>query len=333
MAAIPNELYQRKCSLLLVARQRMNNPSAFVAGASGDHALDLSDMHITFHSKQEDEESPNSCSIRVHNLSQETLLRIQGEYSRVVLQAGYQHSAYGVIFDGTIRQFRIGKENATTSFLDILAADGDLAYNFSIVNKSLKAGSTPQQRIEALIDAMTPNGVTKGEVLIPGTGGILPRGKVLFGLAKGALRAQTANVGATWNIQAGRVNVTPLDEYRPGEAVVLTSATGLIGIPEQTQQGVYARCLINPRLNVGGLVKIDNRSINETIQQRDLAIPGAQLPYDKYVGIQQFADVTADGLYRVYVAEYQGDTRGLPWWADLTLLAVDPATLKVKTHG
>jgi hypothetical protein len=164
---------------------------------------------------------------------------------------------------------------------------------------------------------------------MPQTGGILPRGKVLFGLARANLRAEVQNVGATWSIQNGQVNVTPLDGYLPGEAIVLTSQTGLIGRAEQTQDGVRARCLINPRIAPGTLVKIDNKSINETFQQADFTIPGAQLPYNRYAGLQQFADVSADGLYRVYVAEVKGDTRGAPWWMDLILLAVDPVTLKV----
>lgn len=325
MAAIPNELYLRKASLIVM----QSNGEPF----PGDEGLDLSEMHFTFEVHQEDEESPNNARIRVYNLARETVARIQGEYVRVVLQAGYQNASYGVIFDGTIKQFGVGKENPKTTYLDLLAADGDLAYNFATINKSLAAGSTPEQRVKALIEAMAPKGVTQGEVLIPGTGGVLPRGKVLFGMARAGLRAQTQNLGATWSIQNGKVNVIPLQEYLPGEAVVLTSATGLIGRPEQTQNGVRARCLINPRIGVGSLVRIDNASINKLYQQADFNIPTGQLPYNRYAGVQMLADVTADGLYRVYVAEYQGDTRGKPWWMDLILLAVDPATMKVKAYG
>lgn len=312
-----NELYLRKCGLYVVA---------------GDQALDLSNMHIRFDTKQEDEESPNNARIRVYNLTRETVARIQGEYVRVVLNAGYDAS-YGVIFDGTIKQFYVGREDNKNTFLDILAADGDRAYNFALVNKSLSAGSTPEQRVAALMEAMSEKGVTRGQTTVPSTGGILPRGKVLFGLARAGLRGQVQNFGASWNIQNGQINITKLDEYLPGEAVVLTSRTGLIGRPQQTQQGIYARCLINPRINVGGLVKIDNNSINETFQEGDFAFPGVQLPYNQRVGLQRFADVTADGIYRVYVSEYTGDTRGTPWWQDLILLAVDPSTMKVKPYG
>lgn len=313
-----NEQYLRKCSLLVVG--------------AGD-ALDLSALRVTFETKQEDEESPNNAQVRVYNLAPETMTRIQKEYTRVILQAGYDGN-FGVIFDGTIKQFRIGKEDSTTTYMDLLAADGDRAYNWATVSKSLAAGSTPAQRISALVGAMAPQGVTPGQIIIPeNTGGVLPRGRVLFGLARNALRDQVRSTGSTWSIQNGQVNVIPLDGYLPGEAVVLNARTGLIGRAEQTQEGVRARSLINPRIVQGGLVKIDNASINQTVQQKDFAIPGAQLPYNQYAGIQQFADVTADGLYRVYVAEFKGDTRGLPWWEDLILLAVDPSTQKVKPYG
>lgn len=318
MAAIPNEQFIRRCSLLVVA---------------GTQALDLSQMHIRFETKQEDEESPNNARIRVYNLSRETVARVRNEFSRVVLQVGYEGTSMGVIFDGTIKQFATGREDNKSTYLDILAADGDQAYNFATVNKSLAAGSTPEQRIAALIEAMGPKGVTRGQTTIPSTGGVLPRGKVLFGMARAGLRSEVQNIGATWNIQNGQINITPLDGYLPGDAVVLTSRTGLIGRPEQTQQGVYARCLINPRINVGSLVKIDNASINQVSQQQDFAIPGAQIPYDKYAGVQMFADISADGLYRVYVSEYNGDTRGAAWWQDLILLTVDPSTMKVKPYG
>jgi hypothetical protein len=170
-------------------------------------------------------------------------------------------------------------------------------------------------------------------VLVPGTGGVLPRGKVLFGLARVAIRDEAENLSSTWNISNGEVNVVPLVGYLPGEAVVLTSKTGLIGRPEQTQEGLRARCLINPRIRLGGLVRIDNASINQTLQQKDHEIPGAQAPYNKYAGIEQYATITSDGLYRVYVAEHHGDSRGQAWWTDLILLAVDPVTLEVKAYG
>ena len=314
-----DDLYLRRASLLLV---------------EGDKALDLSEMHFRFQTVQQDEESPNNCAIRVWNLSDDTVKKIKGEFSRVVLQAGYIDAPFGVIFEGTIKQFRLGKEpDGISTYLDILAADGDLAYNFSVVNRSMSAGTSSGERIAAAVNVMQKDGVSLGKLLIPDTGGILPRGKVLFGLARGIIRSEVQSQGATWNITNGKVTVTPLDGYLPSEAVVLTAATGLIGRVEQTEDGMHARCLMNPKLVVGGLIKIDNRSINQTEASASAAIDGAQIAYNKYAGLQRFASVAADGLYRIYVAEYVGDTRGPEFFVDIIGLAVDPATLKVKAFG
>lgn len=311
--------YLRKASLILVA---------------GEKALDLSEFHFKFQSAQQDEESPNNCAIRVWNLSEDTVKQIKGEYSEVVLQAGYENADYGVIFKGTIKQYRIGRENDQVSnYLDLLAADGDTAYNFALVNASSAAGSTAGQRIAVSVSKMKAYGVEQGKVIIPDTGGVLPRGKVLFGLARAIIRNEARNQGATWNIDNGKVNVVPLDGYLPGEAVVLTSETGLIGRPEQTEQGLRVTCLINPKIVVGGLVKIDNKSINQTLAAKGSEIPGAQLIYNRYAGIQQFANIADDGIYRVYVVEYRGDTRGHEWYCELICLAVDPVTGKVQPYG
>jgi hypothetical protein len=309
-----NRQYIRKASLLLV---------------SGDQALDLSDMHFKFRTVQEDEQSPSNCAVRVYNLSDATVKRIRGEFSRVVVQAGYD-SSFGVVFDGTIIQYGIGRESGTNTYLDILAADGDVAYNFAVVNASLSAGSSAGERIAKTIQAMEPLGVSAGSILADGTGGILPRGKVLFGMAKSILRSQVQNVGATWSINSGKINITPLTGYLPGEAVILNSLTGMIGRPEQTQEGIKVRCLINPKITVGGTVQIDNTDINQLVQQNPDAAP---VPYNQWAGVQNLASVTADGVYRVYVVEYTGDTRGPEWYADLVCLTVDPSTQKVKAYG
>lgn len=326
--------YLRKASLYVLAPQTGttgNNPSAYVANPQD--VLDLSQFRFRFETKQQDEESPNNCAIRVYNLSQATMDKVREEYSRVVIQAGYEKGPFGVIFDGTIKQFRMGREDNLTTYLDILAADGDIAYNWAVVQQSIRAGSSHADRVNAIIKAMDPHGVTAGQIIYPDAGGILPRGKVLFGYAKAAMRAQMQTMGSTWSIQNGRVNVIPLDGYLPGEAVILTAATGLIGRPEQTQEGIKARCLLNPKIVVGGTVKIDNLSINQTEQQKDAAIPGAQVAYNQYRGLQTFASVTADGLYRVYVAEHRGDTRGQEMYTDIICLTVNPTTQKVQPYG
>lgn len=320
--------FGRKASLLVVrpGGRVQTGPAVDVPGST----IDLSEMHFRFRTVQQDVESPNNCTIRVYNLSDATLQAIvKQEYSRVILQAGYETTGIGVVFDGTIKQFRIGRENATDKFLDILAADGDIAYNFATIGVTLAAGSTPAQRVGAAVAEMAKKGVVQGEIM-QFTGGVLPRGKVLFGMARTVLRNEAQAQSASWNIENGQINMIPLDGYRAGEALVLSALTGLVGLPEQTNDGLMLKSLLNPRLVVGGLVQVDNRSVNQLVQQNPDAAPVA---FNQYTGIQNLATITADGFYRLLVVEHEGDTRANAWHSHLTALAVNPVTKKVGAYG
>ena len=57
------------------------------------------------------------------------------------------------------------------------------------------------------------------------------------------------------------------------------------------------------------------------------------MAYNQYTGVQNLAQVSTDGLYRVFVAEHSGDTRGSEWYTDLTCLAVNPQTQQVADYG
>ncbi len=323
--------FGRRASLFVVRPEvRGNNPSAFIPGS----VIDLSQMHFTFKTSAADQESPNNAVIRVFNLSrgadQNTVQDIiKGEYSRVILQAGYEKGEFAVIFDGNVRQFRVGRLNATDTYLDLLCADGDLGYNFAKIVQSIAAGSTPEQRIAAIVASMRSFGVSSGSIA-PTTGGTLPRGKVLFGMSRAMLRQQAITQQATWSIQNGKVNMIPLDSYLPGDPVLLNSLNGMIGLPEQTNDGIKIKCLLNPLIQAGQAVRIDNRSINQTIQAAPDVGP---VPFNQWTGVQLLADVTSDGLYRVFVAEHEGDTRGQEWYSELTCLSLDAVTKECKAYG
>lgn len=292
-----------------------------------DTVLDLSQLRFSFDIKCMDTESPNNAAIRVYNISQDTETRIRKQFTRIVVQAGYE-GTFGKIFDGTIKQFRSGRITGTPdTYLDILAADGDLAYNMALVARSLGAGSSTGDRIKAANDAMKKQGLTENpQVLLNATGGVLPRGKVLFGLARNILRQEVQTQGATWSIQNGQLKVIPLDGYLPDQVVVLNGQTGLIGRPEQTVDGIRAKALINPSVQIGGRVQIDNKAINQTLQQNPNEAP---VPYNQWAGLQMFANISSDGIYRVLVNEYTGDTRGPDWYMNMVLLAIDSTTNKV----
>lgn len=275
------------------------------------NGLDLSQLRIKFSVKRSDTMTPNSADIRVYNLSMETALQIQKEFKRVILQAGYAGN-FGVIFQGNIKQVIIGRESATDTFIDIVAGDGDRAYNFAIVNQTLAAGASALDQTQAATKAMNSRGVAAGF-----TGDMppesLPRGKVMFGNSRDYLRTIAQTTDKSWSIQDEKVTFVSKKSYLPGERVVITSKTGMIGTPQQTNEGVNVKMLLNPIIKIGGRVQIDNKSIERF--KINLTVPNsaANIP----------APLTADGVYYVLVCEHQGDTRGVEWYTTLICLNVD----------
>jgi hypothetical protein len=160
------------------------------------------------------------------------------------------------------------------------------------------------------------------------TGGVLPRGKVIFGMFKDQMRQLAADQLVTWHVENGVVTITPIDSYQPGDIVVLTSRTGLVGIPEATQDGVRMTALLNPKIKVGGRVQIDNKGLNQTTIKEQ--------GFPTFSAINFFADESRDGVYRVLVAEHVGDNRGQEWYSNITALAIDqsaPAASSVNPFG
>jgi hypothetical protein len=295
--------------------------------STGTVGLDLSDFRFTFRTTNSDAQTPNTLYVRVYNLSPQTVAKIgtntSTEFSTITLQAGYENGNFGIVFTGSIKQTATGRERNVDSYIDIWAADSDLWYNFSVISQSIVAGQKPEQVISSITGAASSNGTppikfaTDASGLIAGsaagTANALSRGKVLFGMSRDYARDWADKYGFRWSIQNGEFVLVPITGYRPGEAVVLSSTTGLVGVPEATQDGVRVRALLNPLIRIGCLVQIAQSDINQiTTQQQGLK-------YDTAIATV----VTAAGTYRVMTAEFSGDSRGQDWYVDMICLAVD----------
>ncbi|TJZ75573.1 phage protein [Chitiniphilus eburneus] len=280
-----------------------------------DQALDLSDLHFRFVIRRGDIQTPNTADIIVYNVSDNTAQSVQKEYTRVVLQAGYDGS-FGVIFDGTIKQVRRGRESPTDTYLAITAADGDSAYNFATLNVTLAAGSTAKDRLDEMEKVLGPHGVSIGYTPTLDDSK-LPRGRVFFGPVKNYLSWLVKNAEAKWSIQDGTVQICPLNSYVPGTPVIVSYATGMIGLPEETINGLNMKMLLNPNVKIGTLIQIDNASI----QQYRFGMSTSNTVDNENILLMR--DKHNDGYYYVMIAEHYGDTRGNDWYTVVRCLAVD----------
>lgn len=299
-----------------------------VANTTLGTGRDLSDLHFRFRIEQSDSETPNSMVVRVYNLNDQTLNEVLTQYNIVTLQAGYKGTGMQVLFSGEIKMFVRGKENATDRFLEISAAAGDVGYNYGLVNQTLAKGSRVMDVVATAAQAMgvssvDPNAVSAIESQF--FGGVFPRGKVAWGLGRIQMRQIAATAGARWFIDNGGVlRVVSNTGYLPGQAVVLTPQTGLVGVPEATTNGIRARCLINPFLTIGQPVQIQSSSIASVSAPASETMYG-EIHFPSRTGMQFYAATQPSGIYRAVVIEHSGDTRGQEWYSDLTCLTIDPS--------
>lgn len=118
---------------------------------------------------------------------------------------------------------------------------------------------------------------------------------------------------------------------------MLNSNTGLIGMPKQTiGGGLNISCLINSRIQLHGLVQLDQTSVYRTKLQNQDLFKGVFSEKDKNGNLvvtgkvkdangnlidapptARPASIATDGVYVVRYINYHGDTRGKTWYMDM----------------
>jgi hypothetical protein len=293
---------------------------------SQDRRISIGDLRCSFDIRQFDLQAPNTADIIIYNLSETTRRELSREYSRVALWAGYE-SNLAPIFEGTVKQFRDGRASPVDTYLNIRAADGDVAYTQATINVTLAAGATAEDVVTELLKVLETFGVQRGRIegLPPDRS---PRAIVLSGMVRDLLREFCNGWGLSWSFQGQRLDIVPREgRVGEGDPIVLNSATGLIGRPEQTIEGIRVRCLLNPQIRVNSTLQIDNKPIQRG--QYDLSYLG-----EVQNELLDLVRVTDDGLYRVIAVDHIGDTHGQDWYCEIVCLALgDPITIPQAQRG
>lgn len=263
-------------------------------------------FRIRFDVHQRDSSTPNYANIYIYNLSDASQQPALIRGKTVTLSAGYGGNLQQ-IFKGQVIQARANlRENPMEpdTALAILATDSGLARNNAVVNKTLAAGHTHKDRAQVALDALKAMGVQQGYIAADALSKVkFPRGFACFGMAKDLLRQTCAATKTSFSIQNGKAYIVENSKPTPGGTTILRGDTGLIGLPVQTIQGIEGQTLLNPQLHVYSLVQIESR----LIQQSSISPAYGSANQNYYLDSERLA---ADGIYKLYVVEHYGDTRG-----------------------
>lgn len=242
--------------------------------------------------------------ITIWNLMGDTETEIMKEGYRVMIEAGYAHGKYGKIFSGQIFQHMFDRQNVTDFILTLHCIVGMDILHANFVSATVASGYDYTSLIQKMSkEARTPHTVDVSPNLPTKKH---PRGVTLFGEPKNLYRQFGHDCNAqVWcgddeifNIS----NVTDMDSE--GEAIVLTPQTGLIGTPQQMQEGVSFRCLLNPEITVKRPLKVVK--LDQTLIRQMKASIGSTPP----------CPLDQDGFYKIVNVAHFGDTRGNDWYTD-----------------
>lgn len=277
--------------------------------------IDLSELHAVFNTTAWVGGLPKTLRLRIFNATSHTMLPIQDTGGTVYLSAGYE-GQNGDIFIGQIIQIRTGREDAVNIYYDITATDGDEFQTQGFISHALDSAQTSvQNRMFNLVqNASTPTPMKLGEVRIDPatpTDVTLPRGRSYFGMAKDHIHKLAKSVGATYEVQNNNlVHIIGVNQYKQLDIPDINYKTGLIGVPEQTNDGISFKMLLNPYIVQNMQIKLDSNAI-KTKEIR--VLPGGATGVE-LANIQQ---KTEDGIYLVGYCNHIGDTRGNTWFTEV----------------
>lgn len=221
--------------------------------SNDQETLSIEQLRVAFEIDKTINEKPNPAKIQIWNLNRNHINRLLSQdYKKVALSVGYNELRQ--IYSGDIIKTRIFRQGMDF-ILSIECADGYLAYTQARAKTTLKSGATDKQIVEELQKTMPK--VQAGSIDIPNQRK-LPRGRVLNGNSRDILTKIARNNNADWSIQDSALIFLPKDKVLSDDAVVISQDTGMINAPEQTDEGLELTCLLNPALQIGGLVKVES---------------------------------------------------------------------------
>jgi hypothetical protein len=235
-----------------------------------------------------------------------------------------------MIFDGTVVMYVQGKENAVDTYLDIWAGDADKALSNGVIAMTFPAKTTYKQEVERIIEISMPE-VKVEQIDIPGDRASV-RAHTRIGMTAEELRKIANASGTHFWIDSSQFLIIPYKGYARGTAVVLSPTTGLVGMPEVTPEGIQAKCLLNPKLRLGGEVNIETSLLSNVPFLPGSSTPfyGAGLPSPAGEGSPALpfkkwsaAPTSPTGRYKILMLEHHGDIRGPTWYSQMMCAATD----------
>jgi hypothetical protein len=242
--------------------------------------------------------------VSIFGLNDNTTQKIIQQGQTVKLNAGWQNNQpYGTIFEGTLYQPLWERVDGINYKLTLHCIVGLLEQVNNFCAFSIAGGAT-QRDIVARMASTAMNPLDTSNVNIPDAN-LTPssRGEVVFGQPSLYLEQIGKETQTSFWFSNMAINIQSLRTAQTGIPTISYNAnTGLIGTPQLTQDGLLARVLLDPRLQLAGQIHL-NPSV--TINQVPHYPGDFPTVFDK------------DGNYGIIGLTHRGDSRGNIWQTEI----------------
>lgn len=279
--------YKRAYNLTI---QPVNEPSRYI-----------DQLRVTFEIKKSLLGYPNLAKIDVYNISRDTLAALQKKYTKITLNAGYE-GGVGLIFKGEIRNV-LHQKQREDRVATIFAGDSERSWQNATFNKTLSENVKLQEVIEEVAKTFKDTTLSTTTGIPKNTSGSL-RGRTLSGSSRNIMDKFADEYGFDWSIQDGEMQIIPTEGYlEDSDAILIGSATGMIGSPTVTEIGADVTTLMNPKLTPGKAFRIE--SVFSDVRLGDL-------------NFREARQTISAGEYKILEVILSGDSREGSWVCDVT---------------
>ena len=252
-----------------------------VVGEAGKAGLSIDSLNVlfkVFKSDKADDSNSGTATIKVFNLSKESIDKIERDQA-VVLSIGYEsnNTPLKTIFFGQIMQASSVKTGVNTE-TTLLCGEGYIPKREGFTSRSFE----PSENIESIItrivqedmglDIASFNNGTLGDN--EGISKKFKAGSTYLGNSSEIITTLCKNNLLTWIIRDGVVHVYPLDGSTKTSISSISAKTGMVGSPERLitnlsklkkakdlKQGYKVKALINGAINIGSLVSLESEFV------------------------------------------------------------------------
>jgi len=239
-------------------------------GKAGETGRSWRDLRVSFRVKMSLGRTPNSATIKVYNLSTDSITLAQEPDTVVRVLAGYD--APRLLFQGNPVTGGVDlAHEGPDRILTVEAKDGGREFKRARLNVSFATGTPVREVVETAARAMN---LATGTIQIPDDL-TLDQGVTLAGPARDLLDRVALAANADWSIQDGVLQILDRDKNTAAEAVLFSADTGnLVGSPKPKDNGIEIKGLLETSIRPGGTFGVQSRDYGGLYKARDVEFEG-----------------------------------------------------------